>query len=38
MGDVSRHGIGTSSDGGCPGLGEKCYPCRWTEVLPMSLD
>src|SRR4029453_9165757 len=29
---------GTSGMRGCPGLGEKCYPCRWTEVLPMSLD
>ena len=35
---VSCPGIGTSGVGGCPGPGEKCYPCRWTEVLPMSLD
>ena len=29
---------GTSGVVAAPAYGEKCYPCRWTEVLPMSLD
>src|SRR5215471_14330507 len=38
MGDVSRHGIEAPPAMQVPRpCGEKCYPCRSTEVLPMSL-
>src|SRR5258706_306317 len=38
MGDISHHGIATPPVLGAPACGEKCYPCRWTEVLTMSPD
>src|SRR5258708_9732253 len=34
IGNNSCHGIRILPRRG----GETCYPCRWTEVLPMSLD
>src|SRR2546430_17155287 len=36
MGDVCLQGMGHLL--GCPQLSSKCYPCPWTQLLPMSPD
>jgi len=38
MGDISRHGIEVPPTYSSALRLQKCYPCRWTEVLPMSPD